>query len=78
MHELAAGADRRGGYGARGPRLAIMTIGDRDTFAVIAGGAAAALTGLLFVAISLRFDYVTRSRPCATAAPGPCCCSRSC
>jgi hypothetical protein len=29
-----------------------------STFAVIAGGAAAALTGLLFVAVSIRIDVI--------------------
>jgi hypothetical protein len=33
-----------------------------DTFATIAGGAAAALTGLLFVAVSIRADYIARSQ----------------
>jgi hypothetical protein len=33
-----------------------------DTFAVITGGAAAALTGLLFVAVSIRIDYIARSQ----------------
>jgi hypothetical protein len=33
-----------------------------DAFATIAGGAAAALTGLLFVAVSIRADYIARSQ----------------
>jgi hypothetical protein len=33
-----------------------------STFAVIAGGAAAALTGLLFVAVSIRTDVITKSQ----------------
>jgi hypothetical protein len=33
-----------------------------DTFAVITGGGAAALTGLLFVAVSIRIDYIARSQ----------------
>jgi hypothetical protein len=33
-----------------------------DTFATITGGAAAALTGLLFVAVSIRIDYIARSQ----------------
>lgn len=33
-----------------------------DTFAVVVGGAAAALLGLLFVAISIRLDVVAASR----------------
>ena len=32
-----------------------------DPFATIAGSAAAALTGLLFVAVSIRADYIARS-----------------
>jgi hypothetical protein len=32
------------------------------TFATITGGAAAALTGLLFVAVSIRIDYIARSQ----------------
>jgi hypothetical protein len=32
-----------------------------STFAVIAGGAAAGLTGLLFVAVSIRIDVIARS-----------------
>jgi hypothetical protein len=41
----------------RGIRLAAW-----DAFAEITGGAAAALTGLLFVAVSIRIDYVARSQ----------------
>ena len=33
-----------------------------DTFAGISGGAAATLTGLLFVAVSIRITYITRSQ----------------
>ncbi len=33
-----------------------------DAFATIAGGAAAALTGLLFVAVSVRAAYIARSQ----------------
>jgi hypothetical protein len=33
-----------------------------STFAVIAGSAAAALTGLLFVAVSIRTDVITKSQ----------------
>ena len=33
-----------------------------DAFATITGGAAAALTGLLFVAVSVRADYIARSQ----------------
>ena len=33
-----------------------------DAFATIAGGGAAALTGLLFVAVSIRADYIARSQ----------------
>ncbi len=33
-----------------------------NTFAVIAGGAAAALTGLLFVAVSIRIDVIAQSQ----------------
>lgn len=33
-----------------------------STFAVIAGGAAAALTGLLFVAVSIRIDVIAKSQ----------------
>ena len=33
-----------------------------DAFATIAGGAAGALTGLLFVAVSIRADYIARSQ----------------
>jgi hypothetical protein len=33
-----------------------------DTFATIIGGGAAALTGLLFVAVSIRIDYIARSQ----------------
>jgi hypothetical protein len=33
-----------------------------DTFAEICGGAAAALTGLLFVAVSIRIAYIARSQ----------------
>jgi hypothetical protein len=33
-----------------------------DAFATIAGSAAAALTGLLFVAVSIRADYIARSQ----------------
>jgi hypothetical protein len=32
------------------------------TFAVITGGAAAALTGLLFVAVSIRIDFISKSQ----------------
>jgi hypothetical protein len=32
------------------------------TFAVVSGGAAAALTGLLFVAVSIRIDVIARSQ----------------
>jgi hypothetical protein len=39
-----------------------------DTFAVIAGGAAAALTGLLFVAVSIRIDVIARSSELRTRA----------
>jgi hypothetical protein len=34
----------------------------RETFAEITDGAAATLTGLLFVAVSIRIDYIARSR----------------
>ena len=33
-----------------------------DAFATIVGGGAAALTGLLFVAVSIRADYIARSQ----------------
>jgi hypothetical protein len=33
-----------------------------STFAVIAGGAAAGLTGLLFVAVSIRIDVIAKSQ----------------
>jgi hypothetical protein len=33
-----------------------------DTFAAITGGTEAGLTGLLFVAVSIRIDYITRSQ----------------
>ena len=33
-----------------------------DTFAEICGGAAATLTGLLFVAVSIRITYIARSQ----------------
>jgi hypothetical protein len=33
-----------------------------STFAVVAGGAAAALTGLLFVAVSFRIDVIAKSQ----------------
>jgi hypothetical protein len=33
-----------------------------ETFAVITGSAAAALIGLLFVAVSIRIDYIARSQ----------------
>lgn len=33
-----------------------------ETFAVITGGGAAALTGLLFVAVSIKIDYIVRSQ----------------
>ena len=33
-----------------------------ETFAVITGGAAAALAGLLFVAVSIRADVIARSQ----------------
>jgi hypothetical protein len=33
-----------------------------ETFAEITGGAAATLTGLLFVAVSIRIDYIARSQ----------------
>jgi hypothetical protein len=33
-----------------------------DAFATIAGSAAAALTGLLFVAVSIKADYIARSQ----------------
>jgi Na+/H+ antiporter NhaD/arsenite permease-like protein len=36
--------------------------GTWDTFATITGGAAAALIGLLFVAVSIRIDYIARSQ----------------
>jgi hypothetical protein len=32
------------------------------TFATVAGGAAAALTGLLFVAVSIRIDVIAKSQ----------------
>jgi len=32
-----------------------------DSFAVVSGGSAGALVGLLFVAVSLRIDYISRS-----------------
>jgi hypothetical protein len=32
-----------------------------DSFAVISGGSAGALVGLLFVAVSLRIDYISKS-----------------
>jgi modulator of FtsH protease len=34
---------------------------DWDTFALITGGAAGALIGLLFVAVSIRIDSISRS-----------------
>jgi hypothetical protein len=43
------------------PRLEV-TVQSWDTFAVIAGGAAAALLGLLFVAISIRLNVVAGSQ----------------
>jgi len=33
-----------------------------STFAVVAGGAAAGLTGLLFVAVSIRIDAIAKSQ----------------
>jgi hypothetical protein len=35
---------------------------DWETFATIAGGAAAGLTGLLFVAVSIRIDIIAKSQ----------------
>jgi uncharacterized membrane-anchored protein len=35
---------------------------DWDTFAVLAGGAAATMTGLLFVAVSIRVDRIKESK----------------
>jgi hypothetical protein len=35
---------------------------DWDTFAVLAGGAAATMTGLLFVAVSIRVDRIKQSK----------------
>ncbi len=40
---------------------------DWATFATVTGAAAASLTGLLFVAVSIRVDVIARSPSCATA-----------
>jgi hypothetical protein len=39
-----------------------------DTFAVVAGGGAGALIGLLFVAVSIRVDAITASRDFSSRA----------